>query len=406
MILVHEPTWTGTLHAPGNSATVQALARALPGVPIRILAEASHLAELRADPALAALPGIATEAVALSPRFRFRPHIVSARRLWTEWRTLARALAGVPVPAPCLIFLISTTATSLAAAAWLARRRRAPTAVLVGWHGNLNEAMGWRPRNPLARALDLRAGLEAATPRLCHLVLEEGIRDALIARIPAAAARTAVLELPINLAEAPPGDALPLAPPIHVGLVGQATAAKGAEAFLAAARAAKARFGEAVAFHLVGRLPPGEDPAPWAAILAHAPESEHLPRARFTARLAGLHYVFLPLDPAYYALSASGALIDAITFTKPVIATRVPIVAGLFRAHGDIGFMADEPARMTDVLLDVLAHPDPARYAAQVTALKAARAAREPAALAARFRAIVAGVLPELVNDSNPLEAP
>ena len=49
MILVFEMTWTGLIHAPGNSATVQVIARAFPEQRIRMHAEAEHLAALRAD---------------------------------------------------------------------------------------------------------------------------------------------------------------------------------------------------------------------------------------------------------------------------------------------------------------------------------------------------------------------
>ena len=44
MIVVYEPTWTGTDHAPGNSATVQVLAHAFPAERIRVLADPPHLA--------------------------------------------------------------------------------------------------------------------------------------------------------------------------------------------------------------------------------------------------------------------------------------------------------------------------------------------------------------------------
>lgn len=401
MILVHEPTWTGTDHAPGNSATVQVLAHAFPAERIRLLADPPHLAELARDAALMDLGRVELLPAPLSPIFQFRPQLVSARRLWHEWRTLRVALSAAPRGEGVLLFLISTTATSLFAASWLARLRP-NTGVMIGWHGNLNDARGeWRPRNPLARALDFHAGLSARhPPRFRHLVLEEGIRQAMAPIWPAAAARTDVLPLPINQAEMP-ADTPALGEPIRIGLVGQATAAKGGDIFLQAARAAKARFGARVAFHLIGRLADGADPAPYA-ILEEPASRAHLSRAEFTARLARLHYVFLPLDQAYYGLAASGALIDAITWLKPVIAPRVPIVESLFQAHGDIGHLAETRDTMPALLDHVLATADPARHEAQVANLRAARAAREPAALAARFQAILHTHMPGLLRESEP----
>ncbi len=405
MILVYEPTWTGTDHAPGNSATVQVIAHAFPHERIRILADPAHLAELRRDAALTSLGRVDFVAVPISPLFPSRPQLVVARRLWHEFRVMRAALRAALRAAVAgenvLLLLISTTATSLFAASWLVRRYGSRLGVLIGWHGNLNDALGWRPRNPLARMLDFRAGLLGRHPdRVRFLVLEEGIRDAMARHWPDAARRTDVLPLPINLAEMPADTHPMLDRPIRVGLVGQATAAKGSNLFLEAARAMQARHGDRVEFHLVGRLADGVDPAPYS-VLARVPTHEHLSRADFTARLARLHYVFLPLDVGYYGLAASGALIDAITWLKPIIVPRVPIVEALFRAHGDIGHLADRREDMVAVLDAVISAADAPRYAAQVAALGAARAARTPQALAATFRASLRQHMPGLLREDD-----
>ena len=46
MILVFEMIWTGTMHAPGNSATIQTILAARPDQAVRVHAEATHLANL------------------------------------------------------------------------------------------------------------------------------------------------------------------------------------------------------------------------------------------------------------------------------------------------------------------------------------------------------------------------
>ena len=401
MIIVYEPTWTGTTHAPGNSATIQVLARAYPEQHVRVLADPAHLVELQADPALTGLANISFAPTSLSPLFPGRPQIVSARRFWREFRVLRRAQRAAPRGENVLLFLISTTATSLFAASLLVRLGRGRTGAMIGWHGNLNDGLGWRPRNPLARAMDFRAGLLARHPaQFRHLVLEHGIKDALAVLLPTAAERTDVLPLPINVAEVPAEAAQTLGTPIHIGLVGQATAAKGIDFFLDAAGAAKALYGDNVEFTLVGRAMPGRDLSAFS-VLAHPVETEHLSRAAFTARLAKLHYVFLPLDAAYYGLSASGALIDAITWLKPVIANRVPIVDGMFRQYGDIGHVAESREAMAGLLEQIVGAPDPVRYEAQVAALRAARATRMPAALAATFQAIMRNKMPGLLPDTS-----
>jgi glycosyltransferase involved in cell wall biosynthesis len=179
-----------------------------------------------------------------------------------------------------------------------------------------------------------------------------------------------------------------LQPPLHIGFVGTATPAKGIDLFLDLAHALAARHGASVRCHLVGRALPGTDLTRFA-VLAEPVGTAQLPRAEFVRRLAGLHYVVLPYQPGYYTLSASGALLDAITWLRPVVALRVPIVEEMFAAAGDIGVLCDSPAALEAAVEDILARMDADRYAAQVAALHRLRAARQPVALAARYRAIL-----------------
>ncbi len=400
MILVFETNWTGTIHAPGNSATLQVIARAFPGQAVRVHAAADHLAELHRDPAFAALANVATVAVAVPTQYPGRLHLVSARRFRREFAILRAALRAVPADEPVLVMLLSATSTAIFAAAWalrLARRgRRAPAAVQVGLHGNLNDALGWRSRNPLRRRFDLAAALASPPSGLRYLVLEEGIRDAMHRFAPLAASRTDVLPLPANPGEDAASLPAPLAAPLRIGFVGTATAAKGIDLFLDLARRLGTRFGGRIAFHLVGRALPGSDPARFAA-LAEPVGTAHLPRAEFLRRLARLHYVLLPYQPGYYDLSASGALLDAITWRKPVIALRVPIVAAMFAAaDGGIGVLCDDAAGLEEAVAEIATQMDAGRYAREVVALERLRAARQPAALAARYAALARAGFPEL----------
>jgi hypothetical protein len=389
MILVFEMLWVGTQHAVGNSATIQAIARAYPDQRVRVFADPTHLVELRNDSELTANDNVGFAPIALYPGHRGKTHLVSWERFRQELATLRQGLAQVPPGERCLVFLISATPTAIAAASLLARLHPGRIGVMVGLHGNLNDAFGWRPRNPLTRAFDLRSMLTGRHPRrLRFMVLEEGIRDSLATLLPEAAARTDVLELPINVAEIPSQGGAVFAPPIRIGLVGLATEAKGTDLFLDIARDMGTRFPGQVAFHHVGRLAPGTDPAPFA-VLADPPSTEHLSRAAFTARLAALHYVFLPIREGYYNLSASGAFLDAMTWGKPVIARALPIVTPHFRRFGEIGYLCDSDDGMRRAVETIVTALDLAHYARQVAAMETLRAARTPAALAGTYRDII-----------------
>jgi hypothetical protein len=398
MILVFEMLWVGTQHAPGNSATIQAIARGFPEQAVRVFADPTHLAELRVDPALTACGNVDFAPITLHPAHRGKTHRVSWGRFRHELATMRQGLAQAPRRENCLLMLISATPTAIFAASLLARLHPGRVGVQVGLHGNLNDAFGWRPRNPLIRAFNLRSALTARHPRpLRFMVLEQGIRDTLATRLPQAAARTDVLDLPINVSEVAGQQAPPFVPPIRIGLVGLATAAKGTALFLDVAREMTARFPGRVTFHHVGRLTPEADPAPFA-VLAEPSSTEHLPRDQFTARLAALHYVFLPISEGYYNLSASGALLDAMTWAKPVIARALPIVTPHFRRFGDIGYLCDSDAAMRTAVETILTDMDADRYARQVTAMQTLRAARTPTALAGTYRALIGQEYPGLLT--------
>lgn len=398
MILVFEPTWTGTMHAPGNSATIQTISRAFPDQQIRIYADPTHLHELKRDAGLTSRPQISFHPISLDEQFAQRPHIVSFRRFLRELAAMRAALRSIPNE-PCLIMLISATSTAIFAASILSRTQRRRIGIQVGLHGNLNDLNGWRSRNPAIRALDTRSALTSRHPdALRFLVLEQAIRTELDRLAPTAAARTDVLELPVNISEIPDVPETELKLPVRIGFVGQATEAKGISSFLEAAGRLKARHGSAVEFHLVGRAISGSDLTRFN-ILDSPITDQHLPRASFLERLGALHYVFLPYQPnGYYNLSASGALLDAITWLKPIITTQTPIVADLFARYGDIGYLCDDPEQMVAAVEAIVTAPDPRRYQAQRTALIGARQARTPERLAQQYQSILSkgftGLLP------------
>lgn len=399
MILVFEMTWPGPVHAPGNSATIQTIALAYPREEVRVFADASHIAELQKDAALTGYANVTFRPIALYPHLFGKTHIVSWGRFRQEMTTLRQGVATVPRDERCLVMLISATPTAILAARWLARLGRGRIGVQVGLHGNLNDINGWRPRNPLPRAFDLRSALSARYPPMfSFLVLEEGIKLALAEAIPAVADRVQVLPLPINTTELPRQHDIALGPPVRIGLVGQATRAKGIDLFLDVARDCKARYGRGVEFVLVGTATTGSDLS--AFNMLEGPVTiEALPREQYLARLAKLHFVLLPLQDRYYRLSASGALIDAITWLKPIIATRLPIVEALFRRFGDIGTLCADETAMRATVEAVVSTQDAARYQRQVEALRAVRASRSPAALAADYRTLVHGMFPGLLRE-------
>ncbi|HET8995637.1 MAG TPA: hypothetical protein VFN42_03130 [Acetobacteraceae bacterium] len=396
MILAYEACWPGTVHVTVNSAILQIMARAFPTQSIRVLADPSHLRELQRDPFLASSPALSFAPAGLSRHYRYRTNIVSLRRFLHEFRTLAAALRRMPAGEPLLIVLLSATPTAIFAASALARLRGGGCRVQVVLHGNLNDLQGWRPRNPVLRSLDLKTALEAGHGgRVRFLVLEAGIHRALARLSPRAAAQTDVLPHPVSPVEAAIVAPPPASPPLRVGFVGMATPDKGIDLFLDIARDMRARHGDRVAFYLVGSAREGTDPASFAP-LAHPVDFGLLSREDFTARLAMLHYVMLPFQAGYYTLSASGGLIDAITWLKPILATRTPTVEDMFAGYGDIGVLCDDADGLRMALETTLAEGIGDRYAGRVGAMHRLRDSRMPETLSRQYHALTRAHFPAM----------
>ncbi|TQF77503.1 glycosyltransferase family 4 protein [Elioraea sp. Yellowstone] len=388
MILILELMDEAVTHAPGNSQWAQVIARALPDHQVRVCAPPAHLRALREDANLCALANVSFREIPLISAFRRQVNVVSPARARAEFAILRRLLAEVPAGESCLVVLASAAPTAVFAARLAGALMRRRVAVQMVLHGFANEVLGWRTRNPLLRRFDL-PGLMAAPPQgVRFLALERAIAAELGRIAPAAAGRIDVLPLPVNANEIVVLPPVPLEPPIRLALVGQTTRAKGIEPFLAMARALKARHGSAVEFHVIGRRFP-ETPAEALAVLDGPPAEGYLDRKDFLARLAAMHYVVLPLQESYYRLSPSGALIDAITWLKPVVATAIPIVAEAFREGGEIGVLCPDVAAMERALDRLVTAPDPAEYARQVAALRRLRDRRLPDALVGTYRRIV-----------------
>jgi hypothetical protein len=406
MILVCEMMWLGAVHAVTNSSTIQVIARGFPEQEVRVFAHSSHLRELQFDPVLLQQANVSFQAIPVSTHFQYRPQIVSARRGLREFWTLLSALRGVPPKEPCLIVLISATPTAIFAASLLARLLRRRIGVHVGMHGNLNDAFGWRSRNPMVRSIDLRAAMTRRhRGRVRFLVLENAIRKALVKHIPSAGDITDVLPLPINQAEAEQVRPANLAVPVRIGLVGQANESKGITPFLALAQEFRQTLPDAVNFHLVGLPGAGVDISSFDVLHDEKPY-EGLSRPRFIEKLQRLHYVCLPLQQAYYGLAASGALVDAITWLKPIIATPMPIIVDLFDRFGDIGFLCHDLDQMRAAIDSLAREPDQNRYDRQVANLRRIRAGRLPAALASDYRALIKMGFPGLLTDNQSGPAP
>ncbi len=380
----------GFRHVPFNAMLWRIAAHAYPDAAIDIWADQTHLDELGGFSAdLKSLA--AMRALTLSRSRAGKDEQLSARRLADHLRILARVVRSYPGER-LLMVVSSICATGIAAAQIVTRLcgpRRLRTLCVL--HGNVATIRGgWRPRNPLTRALDLASTLRRRpAPGFRYLVLEAHIREGIEDQIPALRGRVDVLPHPVNEQEALAEPARAPASPPRAGFVGLATLPKGFDVFLRLAAELALRE-RPIEMRLVGHLHSDFDALPPRARDAlRLTGSNELPRCEFVERVRSLDYVCVPYGGSYYGLAASGSLMDAITFCRPLVAMRSPMLDALFASAGDLGYLCADEAEMAHALDAIATQPDPARFAAQVEALVRLRATRMPVALAAAFRAAV-----------------
>ena len=180
MISILEPLCYGLEHAAVNAGIAAIARRAFPDESIAFYAQEQHLCEVRAGLQDADVSAIRWCPLGVPPR---------AADFGDRWRldfsllkqvVQANARAGRHGHVLCLQSIPSI----LGAAAALRTARIARQPILAVLHNYLNEAFGWRSRNPFMRAVDMRSALGLAKSCVRLIALEPGIADAVADALP------------------------------------------------------------------------------------------------------------------------------------------------------------------------------------------------------------------------------
>jgi hypothetical protein len=282
--------------------------------------------------------------------------------------------------------VLSSAAPSTVLALKIARCFRFKTTVQVILHG-LRGVVGKRYRHPIRRLQDMKSALTLlGNQKIQYLVLEQSIRDTVVNRLPQLSGNVEALEHPIAPNEGP---CQPIAfnEPLRLGFLGNTLEMKGFPLFVETANAITARYACRVEFHVIGRSK-DHKLVNGITALATKPARKHVTRDEFIRGVERLHFIILPHEAARYTLAASGVMLDAIAWEKPVIARKIPIFEAMFDRYGDIGYLFSNGAELTDVVERILITADKSRYYGQVTNLQGARKSRTPESLAAAYREI------------------
>lgn len=387
-------------HAPFNAGFIRTLCHAFPAERILVACSSGHLAAILDHIPLAERSRLSFRTIDLPERFDEAYHHVLLSRFVAEYRLLRNVVSA----SPNLHFLIvsSLTSTGIFAARLLVSSRVGRELAFHSiLHDNAGAINAWRTRNPLLRWLDMQSALRRASGRRFRfIVLEDPIRARLEESVNGLRGRVDVVQQAIDpnecggemIAEVPE-----LRTPITFGFLGMATRAKGYDTFLRVADEVASAYPGAAEFHGVGMLHYEFKDADQSALSVPMTPAG-LSRAAFGAAMSKLHYACLPYSGTYYQLIASGVLVDAIAWCKPIIAIEQPVLSDSFARFGDVGYLCRDECEMRLIIRGIVERPDPRRYAAQLRAMAAWRATRLPSTLGRKYCETVRRVFPEVFS--------
>jgi glycosyltransferase involved in cell wall biosynthesis len=383
MILIYELVQHGSSHGLFTRAFVHMLAHAFPEQSLTIFANQSHFDSILKD----------DEQILGRPLFKL-PFSQPERKLSAFWRrcmTTLRFLQKTYTPEAEHVVFLSTEPHFVWAAKWFRLWHPGFRCHFV-LHGDINSLQHPRRRNPYYRLLDYVTSLTVANHRdIRFIVLESHIKTNLVALQPKAADVVDVVRIPCMSDDTDWQAFAPMPGRMRFGLLGIAGRSKGLDVFARLAVAAPRTGPTQPDFRLIGKIQPGNDGLDLSGISGPLPFTDDwIPRDLFEAEVAGLHYVILPYNMAYYGLSASGVLLDVLRWRKPVIAFDTPVMRELVARFGDIGHICADEAEMATTIDALLGDFDAARYSRQRAHLDAAYRSRLPDAAAAEFVAVMA----------------
>jgi hypothetical protein len=380
MIHVCEIMFQRSAHVPFNAGFLATIRAAFPKEVLSFYGGAQHIQELKRQLGQPLAGSILwTEIQAISPR---QPY---GERFFRELRIIRHLFRILSPESPSRLVLLSafpSTVLALKIARCLQRKDPAVQMVLHGISG----VVGKRYRHPIHRFQDMRTALTLlGNKKIQYIVLEQPVRDTVQNSLPFLSCNIQALDHPIPPNEGA-SDAIDLSVPMRFGFLGLVSQAKGFPLFVNLADKVTSKYRQSAEFHVIGHFLGDGAAVKDLKALATKPNGFQMARADFIQRVSLLHFVVLPYEKGPYTLTASGVLLDAIAWEKPIIARKIPIFEAMFQKYGDIGHLFVDDTELVEVVEKILKAPDKSRYRNQVLNLRSARKTRAPEVLAAAYR--------------------
>ncbi len=385
MIVICEPMFWGFEHAQVNAALIGTVANAFPKDELIFLAEAEHIRYVKGI--LDAHSVVVTyRETTTPPRIPLRmtyKRFVPDFNLYRNVFHLARENR-----AKTIIFCSALSPGIISVKALLRRYR--DVVCLVVLHDILQDVVRVPSLRPDRLFFWLRPWLSLGnTPRLRYVVPGLRIEERLTHYIPGVSSYVSSIDLPYFFRDdvrAQPfvDDA------IHFGSCGVGSFEKGTDIFFGLAEEVQsAKTTNKPTFTLVGHIPQQQlKDVPHGSVNIPSPDVP-LDREAYEQYCRNIDYALFFYRPNAYELRTSGAILDAFSFLKPIIALKSPLSEYYFTKMGDIGYLCENRTAVKNTILDILETRPIDRYRQQQENILAQRGQFSPAGLSRKFRSLL-----------------
>jgi len=385
MIVAIEPICHNSEHVPVNTSVLEILKYAYPEESLHFYGEAHHVDQIRKMIRTDIESTITWETVSIPYR-----HAGFFQRLPDDFKIIHNMVQEIkPQGKNIKILLTAANPSMIWALKLLCPLKLRKYQIQIIMHGGLSGISGWRSQNPFIRIQDQLSAFSFFNwKNINYIVLEGFIKDRLLKSVPKLGGNVWTLAHPFPELQQH-HNLLELKKPIRFGYLGVATERKGFTQFLKTAAIINKKLPAEAEFHAIGRIHGeyrGKD-LPELRFLSTQPGTVQLSREDFIAKLKTMHFVCFFFDEQYYRYSASGVLLDAIAFEKPIIGSKLKIFQDLTHEFGDIGYLCESQS-YTEAIHNIVKTRDSEKYRRQVENLLKLKNKRMPQTLASKYRRI------------------
>ena len=384
MIVICEPMCWGFEHAPVNAALIATVADAFQEEELLFLAEAEHIRYVK------------NILDAHSVVVRYRETTIPPRNLLTYYQRFApdfrlyRSVFHVTHSnnANTVIFC-SIMSPGLIAIKALLRRYRDIVCLAIPHH-ILQEVTTVPSLRPYRLFFWLRVWLSLGnTHRLRFVVLGPHIEERLKQYVPRVSNYVSSIDHPYFFSDNVGAEPF-TADAIRFGSCGIGTFDKGTDIFFGLAeelQSTKTMY--TPTFTLIGHIVDKRlKDVPHTSVNIPSPDIP-LDAEAYEKYSRNIDYALFSYEPNAYELRASGAILDAFSFLKPIIALKSPLSEYYFKKMGDIGYLCEDYNAMRDAVIDILERRPTDRYRQQQENILTQRVQFSPACVSLKFRSLL-----------------